>query len=49
MPFTASVAEGIFYGLLSYVVLKVLTKRLKEVSIVMWVIFAIFLLRIILM
>ncbi|MCL1994144.1 MAG: NCS2 family permease [Spirochaetes bacterium] len=49
MPFTHSVAEGIFYGLLSYCVLKILTKKHKEITTVMWVIFAFFILRIVLM
>jgi AGZA family xanthine/uracil permease-like MFS transporter len=45
MPFAYSVAEGIVYGLLSYVILKTVTGKFKEISAVSWVLFIIFLLR----
>ncbi len=45
MPFSYSIAEGIVYGVLSFVFLKVITRRFKEISIVTWVMFAIFVLR----
>jgi AGZA family xanthine/uracil permease-like MFS transporter len=45
MPFAYSIAEGIVYGLLSYVVLKALTGKFKDVPIVSWVLFVIFVLR----
>jgi AGZA family xanthine/uracil permease-like MFS transporter len=45
MPFAYSVAEGIVYGLLSYVILKTVTGKVKEISVVSWVLFIIFLLR----
>lgn len=43
MPLTYSIADGMFVGIVSYVVLKVLTGRAREVSWVMWL-FAVLLL-----
>jgi adenine/guanine/hypoxanthine permease len=37
MPVTYSIADGMFIGITSYVALKVLTGRVREVSWVMWV------------
>jgi AGZA family xanthine/uracil permease-like MFS transporter len=45
MPFAYSIAEGIVYGVLSYVLLKLVTGKVKEISIVTWVLFAVFFLR----
>jgi AGZA family xanthine/uracil permease-like MFS transporter len=45
MPFAYSIAEGIVYGLLSYVILKSVTGKFREISAVSWVLFVIFLLR----
>jgi AGZA family xanthine/uracil permease-like MFS transporter len=45
MPFAYSIAEGIVYGIVSYVLLKALTLRLKDISFVSWVLFVIFVLR----
>jgi AGZA family xanthine/uracil permease-like MFS transporter len=45
MPFAYSIAEGIVYGLLSYVVLKALTLKFKDISVVTWILFIIFVLR----
>jgi AGZA family xanthine/uracil permease-like MFS transporter len=45
MPFAYSVAEGIVYGILSYVFLKVVTGKIKDITLVTWVLFAIFILR----
>jgi AGZA family xanthine/uracil permease-like MFS transporter len=45
MPFAYSIAEGIVYGLLSYVILKALTLKFKDISIVTWILFIIFVLR----
>lgn len=47
MPFTYSIANGIMYGILTWVILKVCTGKIKEVHPVMWVSFALFILRII--
>ncbi|HEX6540598.1 MAG TPA: NCS2 family permease [Ktedonobacterales bacterium] len=43
MPLTYSIADGMFVGIVSYVVLKVLTGKVREISWVMWL-FAVLLL-----
>lgn len=43
MPFTYSIAQGLIFGVLSYVILKVLTGKKKDVNIVMYIIAAVFL------
>ena len=48
MPFAYSIAEGIVYGILSCVILKAVTGKFKQIPIVTWVLFIIFILRIIL-
>ena len=45
MPLTYSIAEGIVFGMISYVLLKALSGKIKEVSIVMWVLTVLFLLK----
>lgn len=45
MPFAYSIAEGISFGMISYVVLKVLTGKQKEVSPLMYLLALIFILR----
>lgn len=45
MPLTYSIAEGIVFGMLAYVLLKALSGRIKEVSIVMWVLTVLFVLK----
>ena len=45
MPFAYSIAEGIVLGLLSYVVMKVLSGRYKQVSLTMYVLAVLFVLR----
>ncbi len=45
MPFSYSIAEGIVYGVLAFVVLKLITRRFKEISAVTWIMFTVFLLR----
>jgi AGZA family xanthine/uracil permease-like MFS transporter len=45
MPFGYSIAEGIVYGLLSCVILKAATGRFKDISLVTWILFVIFILR----
>ena len=47
MPFTYSIANGIMFGILAWVVLKVCTGKVKDIHPVMWVSFALFVLRII--
>ncbi len=45
MPFAYSIADGIVFGMVSYVVLKLLTGRTKEVSKVMWILALLFVLK----
>ncbi len=45
MPFAYSIAEGIVFGMVSYVVLKVLTGKFKDVSIIMYVLAVLFVLK----
>lgn len=47
MPFTYSIANGIMFGIVAWVILKVCTGKVKDVHPVMWVSFALFALRII--
>lgn len=42
MPFAYSIATGIMFGIISWVILKVVTGKAKDVSAVMWVSFALF-------
>lgn len=45
MPLTYSIAEGIVFGMLSYVFIKILTGKFKDVSIVMLILAALFILK----
>ena len=45
MPFAYSIAEGIVYGVLAYVVLKALTGKIKDITVVAWILFGVFVLR----
>ena len=45
MPLTYSIAEGIVFGMLSYVLLKVLTGKYKDVSVVMAILAVLFILK----
>jgi len=45
MPLTYSIAEGIVFGMLSYVFLKLLTGKVKDISIVMIILAALFILK----
>ena len=45
MPFTASISEGIVLGMLSYVIVRVCTGRYKELSAVMYILTAFFVLK----
>jgi len=48
MPFSYSIADGIVYGIISYVILKFAGRKSKDVSVITWVLFVIFILHIIL-
>ena len=47
MPFAYSIADGIVYGIISYVILKFAAKKSKDVSTITWALFFIFLLHLI--
>lgn len=42
MPLTYSIANGIMFGMLAWVILKVVTGKIKEVSAIMWISVALF-------
>ena len=42
-----SIADGIMFGILSFVLLKLFTKKSKEVSVMTWVVFVLFVLKIV--
>ena len=46
MPLTYSIANGIMFGVMSWVIVKVCCGKVKDVSPIMWVIFVLFALRI---
>ncbi len=48
MPFTASVAEGIIFGGISYVLIKMFTGRRKEISVMMYILAILFVLKLVL-
>ncbi|MDR0406381.1 MAG: NCS2 family permease [Clostridiales bacterium] len=45
MPFSYSIATGIAFGLISHLVLKALTGKIKETSVITWVIALLFIIR----
>ena len=45
IPLSYSIAEGLVYGVLSYVLLKVATGRIRQVSLLVWIVAALFLLK----
>ena len=49
MPFTYSIANGIMFGILSWVVLKICIGKIKDIHPVMWVASALFALRIVML
>ena len=46
MPFTYSIANGIMFGIVAWVILKLCTGKVKDIHPVMWVSFGLFALRI---
>ncbi len=42
MPFAYSIATGIMFGIVSWVILKVVTGKIKDISAIMWVSFVLF-------
>ncbi len=49
MPFTSSIATGIMFGIILWVLLKIIMGKIKEIHPIMWVSFALFALRIVTM
>lgn len=49
MPFTSSIATGIMFGIISWVILKTASGKIKEIHPIMWVSFALFAVRIVTM
>lgn len=49
MPFAYSIAEGIVFGMISYVILKLISGKREDVSYMMWIISILFIIRIIFM
>lgn len=49
MPLTYSIATGIMFSILTWVILKIFEKKTKDVSPVMWIVFILFCLRILTM
>ncbi len=47
MPFTYSIANGIMYGICAWVILKVITGKIRDIHPVMWVSFVLFIVRIV--
>ncbi|AEE16767.1 NCS2 family permease [Treponema brennaborense] len=45
MPFAYSIAEGIVWGVLAYVLVNAVTGKFKKISVITWILFVIFLLR----
>ncbi|MFA6644708.1 MAG: NCS2 family permease, partial [Bacteroidales bacterium] len=48
MPFAFSIAQGIVFGMLSFVFLKALSGKWKHISITIWVIFVLFVIKLVL-
>ena len=49
MPFANSIATGIMFGIISWVILKIVTGKIKDIHPVMWVSFVLFVVRIVTM
>lgn len=47
MPFTYSIANGIMFGILTWMVLKICRGKIKDIHPVMWVVFVLFVLRVV--
>lgn len=48
MPFAYSIAEGIVWGIITYVFMKAATGKAKSIPVITWVLFVVFILRLIL-
>jgi len=47
MPLTYSIANGIMFGMLSWVILKVCTKKAKDIHPIMWIVALLFVFRLV--
>ncbi len=47
MPLTYSIANGIMFSVMAWVIVKVFTKKIKDINPVMWIIFLLFAIRIV--
>lgn len=47
MPFTYSIANGIMFGILTWMILKICRGKIKDIHPVMWVVFVLFVLRVV--
>lgn len=45
MPLTYSIAEGITFGMLSYVIIKLLSGKIKDISVIMYILAVLFILK----
>ena len=45
MPFAYSIAEGIVFGMVSYVLLKLITGKRKDISLIMYILAILFILK----
>ena len=45
MPFTYSIANGILFGIMAWVILKVAIGKWREIPVIMWICFVLFALR----
>jgi AGZA family xanthine/uracil permease-like MFS transporter len=45
MPLTYSIAEGIVFGMLAYVLLKIFTGKFKDISVIMYILSILFILK----
>jgi len=45
MPLTYSIAEGIVFGMLAYVFIKIFTGKFKDVSLIMYILAILFILK----
>ena len=46
MPFSNSIATGIMFGIISWVILKVFTGKIRDIHPIMWISFVLFVIRI---
>jgi len=45
MPLTYSIAEGLVFGILAYILIKALSGKFKDISVVTWIVGILFVLK----